>query len=387
MTERSGGAGTPALEGGSPARETFLPFHRPIIGEEEIAEVVDTLRSGWLTTGPRTRRFEQAFAAYVGARNAIGLNSCTAGIHLALVAAGVGPGQEVLMPAVCFPATANMVVNLGGVPVLVDVERDTLALDTALLRASVSPRTTAIIVVHFAGHPCDMEDCAHALEATYRGRRVGSIGDYAAYSFYATKNITTGEGGMLVTRHGDQEEKLRILSLHGISRDAWKRHVPREYEHWETLYPGFKYNMFDIQAALGLHQLRRAGEWLEVRKRWTDLYDDAFQGLEFVRPLVRRDYAGAAYHLYVLLLETEKLRVDRDRILQALQGENIGIGVHFRSLHLHAFYRERFPRDDLPIAEWASSRILSLPLYPALREEDVRDVIRAVEKVVRYYAR
>jgi len=400
MTESVDEGGTPALEGGRPVRGAFLPFHRAVIGEEEIREVVDTLHSGWLTTGPRTKRFEQAFAAYMGVGEAVGLNSCTAGIHLALVTAGIGPGDEVIIPSVSFPCAANMVIQQGATPVFTDVEKDTLNLDPDRFREAVNERTRAVIPVHFAGHPCDMdeilavasehgleviEDCAHALEAVYRGRRVGSLGDYGAYSFYATKNMTTGEGGMLLTRHEDRVDRLRMLSLHGISRDAWKRYSSEGYRHWETVWPGFKYNMFDMQAALGLHQLRRVDGWLGVRRRWTQRYDEAFADLDLLTPLGRRRYVGAAHHLYVILLRLGKLRVDRDRVLDALQAENIGVGVHFRAVHLHPFYRTRLPARPLPVAEWATERMLSLPLCPSMEEGDVEDVIRAVRKVLAYY--
>jgi len=395
-----GEGGLPALEGGRPVRETFLPFHRSLIGEEEIREVCETLRSGWITTGPRTRRFEAEFARYMGAGRALGLNSCTAGIHLALVAAGIGPGDEVLVPSVSFPCAANMVIHRGATPVFVDVEPDTLNLDARGFRAALTSRSRAAIVVHFAGHPCDMdqvlaaagergltviEDCAHALEASYRGRRAGSLGDYAAFSFYATKNMTTGEGGMLLCRREDRMDELQMLSLHGISRDAWKRYGPEGYQHWETLLPGFKYNMFDIQAALGLHQLRRVDAWLDVRRRHAERYDAAFAELGLLTPLRRRDHVRPAHHLYVVLLALEKLGADRDRILDALQAENIGVGVHFRAMHLHPYFREHVRTPSLPVSEWASERMLSLPLYPAMGEGDVEDVIRAVRKVLAYY--
>ena len=400
MINPPGKSGKPALEGGVPVRADFLPFHRPIIGEEEIREVADTLRSGWITTGPRTKRFEKAFSQAVGMDWALGLNSCTAGIHLALIVSGIGPGDEVLLPAVSFPSTANAVVQLGATPVFVDVERDTLNLDAARIRDHLTEKTKAMIVVHFAGNPCEMdeiikvanenklvviEDCAHALEACYKGKRVGTFGDYASFSFYATKNMTTGEGGMLVTRRGDKKERLQILSLHGISHDAWKRFTPDGYQHWETVYPGFKYNMYDIQAAIGVHQLKRVDEWLWIRKAWTERYDSSFADFELLTPLRRRDCAKAAFHLYVILLEQDRLVVDRDRILNALQAENIGVGVHFRSLHLHPFYRDYFTHGDLSISEESSSRILSLPLYPGMKEQDVEDVITAVKKVLNYY--
>lgn len=391
-----------ALFGGPRVREEILPFHQPLIGPEELREVADTLASGWLTTGPRTRRFEEAFRAYAASDHAVGVSSCTAALHLALLVLGIGEGDEVLTSPVTFPATANVVIHLRATPVFVDVEPDTLNLDASQIARRITPRTRAILPVHFAGHPCDMdeilrlagrhslavvEDAAHAIESAYRGRKVGSIGTLTAFSFYPTKNMTTGEGGMLTTDDGTLADRARVLSLHGLSKSAWQRYVPGQFQHWEALLPGYKYNMFDVQAALGLHQLERVEGWLEVRRKYANRYDAAFADLPGIRPLAIRPDVRHAHHLYVVLVEPERLTADRDQILSALQAEGIGVGVHFRSLHLHPYFRDRFGfrPDDFPVARWASDRVISLPLYPKMTEQDVADVIEAVRKVLRAF--
>lgn len=388
-----------AVEGGPPVRRDFLPFHRPSLGPEEEAAVLETLRSGWLTTGPKTQRFEDEFARYLGTRHALGVTSCTAAMHLGLIALGVGPGDEVITSPITFPATANVIVHVGATPVFVDVEPATLNLDVEQLQARITPRTKAIIPVHFAGQPCRMdeltalaraqgvaivEDCAHAIEATLHGRHVGTWGDVGAFSFYATKNITTGEGGMLVTANEELADRIGILRLHGISRDAWKRYGREGFRHWETLSAGFKYNMSDMQAALGLAQLPKIEEFWARRQGIVKTYDDAFAAIPQIQRLVLNGPVRHSHHLYVVVLCTEELSRSRDEILDALQKENIGVGVHFRALHLQPFYRERFgfQPGDLPMAEYASERIISLPLYPAMDNRDVEDTIAAVTKVV-----
>jgi dTDP-4-amino-4,6-dideoxygalactose transaminase len=387
-----------ALFGGPPVRERFLPFHQPLIGAEERRELGEALDSGWLTTGPRAKRFEEAFRAYIGCGHALGVSSCTAALHLALLALGIGEGDEVITSPVTFPATANVIIHVGARPVFVDVEPDTLNLDTAQIADRITPRTRAILPVHFAGHPSEMdevlglaerhalavvEDAAHAIESAYRGRKVGAIGTAAAFSFYPTKNLTTGEGGMLTTSDPALAERARILSLHGLSKDAWRRYGPGPFQHWEALLPGYKYNLSDLQAALGLHQLPRVEAWLEVRRRYAEMYTEAFAGLPGIQPLGIRPHVRHAHHLYVILVRPECLAADRDQILLALQQEGIGVGVHFRSLHLHPYYRDRFgfQPDDFPVARWASDRVISLPLYPKMTQRDVAQVIEAVRKV------
>ncbi|MFH0926738.1 MAG: DegT/DnrJ/EryC1/StrS aminotransferase family protein, partial [bacterium] len=328
-------------------RTTFLPFHQSYINEEEINEVVDTLRSGWITTGPKTKKFEQKIKNYIGCDYAIALNSCTAGLHLSLVALGIKPGDEVITSPITFPATANVIEHQGAKPVFVDIEPKTLNLDVNQLEEKITPKTKAIMPVHFAGHPCEMdrilelakkynlyviEDAAHATESCYKDRKIGTIGDCTSFSFYATKNITTGEGGVLTTNNKELAEKIELLSLHGISKDAWKRYSNSGYKHWELVYPGYKYNMFDIQASLGLHQLDKIDEFWEKRKRYTQMYNEAFKDVKGIKTLnVINDYISKhAYHLYVIIIKIEELKTTRDLIMDEIQKQNIGVGIHFR---------------------------------------------------------
>lgn len=393
---------TLAIEGGKPVRQEFLPFHRPLLGKEEEAEVIDALRSGWLTTGPKTKKFEKEFADFVGAKHGVAVNSCTAALHIALLAVGVGPGDEVITSPITFASTANVIVHASAKPVFVDVEPGTLNMDPEKLEAAITPRTKAIIPVHFAGHPCEMdeitaiakrhnvtiiEDAAHSPDAQYKGKKIGSISPATCFSFYATKNITTGEGGLLTTDDQALAEKCAILALHGISKDAWKRYSASGYQHWDILYPGFKYNMFDLQAALGLCQLKRIDDFWKERKRQFEYYDNAFRDLPEILPLTVREHVKSSYHLYVIQVKTEELGIDRDTFMNALQAENIGIGIHFRAVHLHPFYMDTFgfKRGMFPKAEYASDRVISLPLYPGLPEEDMQLVVEAVRKLVRHY--
>ena len=379
--------------------EMFCHFHRAWLEEEEEQEILATLRSGWLTTGSRTHEFENRFAEYIGCKHAVGLNSCTAGLHLGLNSLGIGPGDEVITTPITFAATANVIVHQGAKPVFVDVEPDTLQIDAQKLESHITEKTKAILPVHLYGHPCEMdviarvaqkyrlavvEDAAHAIETEFRGKKVGNIGDLTAFSFYATKNMTTGEGGMLTTNRDDLAEKIRILSLHGITADAWQRHGDGELIHWDVLYPGYKYNMFDIQAALGIHQLKKIEMFWQRRKNWVDVYDRAFREMPEIQLLSQRRHVKHAHHLYVILLKTEKLKIDRDDMLKALHEAGIGVGVHFRSLHLMSFYARTFgfKRGDFPHAEYASDRLISLPLYPKMAEEDVKRVIATVKQTV-----
>lgn len=380
----------------------LCPFHRPWLGEEEEKEILDTLRSGWLTTGVKTHRLEELFAEYVGCKHAVGLNSCTAGLHLALNSLGVGPGDEVITTAMTFAATANVIVHQGATPVFVDVERQTLNIDAQKIESRITKRTKAILPVHLYGHPCDMElilglaqkyrlavveDAAHAVESAYHGKKVGNIGDLTAFSFYATKNMTTGEGGMLTTNRDDLVEKIRVLSLHGITSDAWARHGDEGYVHWDLLYPGYKYNMFDLQASLGIHQLRKLEYFWRRRKQWVEIYNEALESVAGIQLLREKEGIKHGYHLYPILIKTEELSVDRDAVLKALKEMRIGVGVHFRALHLLSFYSTTygFKRGDFPNAEYASDRLLSLPLYPRMEEKDVRRVIEALKDILRRY--
>lgn len=397
---------TLALHGGAPVRATQLPFHRPSLGPEEEAEVLDTLRSGWLTTGPKTKRFEADFAGYIGAPHAIAVNSCTAGLHLALAALGVGPGDEVVTTPMTFAASANVVVHVGATPVFADCLPGTLTIDPKEIGRRITPRTKALLVVHYIGIPCAMdeivalaaahrlpviEDAAHAIETVYRGRKVGRLGRVAAFSFYATKNLTTGEGGMVTTEDPDLADRIRILSLHGISRDAWKRYTSEGYRHYEILEAGYKYNLSDLQSCLGIHQLRKLDGFWAQRQALVAAYDAGLADLPELRPVPQAAAAGNrnAHHLYPVLVQHERLKTDRDGVMTALQAENIGLGVHFRAVHLSPFYTRKFGtrRGQCPVAEDASDRLISLPFFPAMTREDVASVLEAVRKVVRYYRR
>jgi dTDP-4-amino-4,6-dideoxygalactose transaminase/nucleoside-diphosphate-sugar epimerase len=394
----------PALDGGDAVRSEFLPFALPSIGREEEDEVLDCMRSGWMTTGPKTKKFEQLLAEYAGAKHAIAVNSCTAALHIALAAYGVGPGDEVITTAITFPATANVVVHLGATPVLVDVDPTTLNIDPKAIEAAITPRTKAIIPVHMAGQPADMdairelarrhnlaiiEDAAHAIGAVWNGERVGNItGSLAAcYSFYPIKNMTTIEGGAVLTNDDEFAERCRLFSLHGISKDAWKRYSAAGYQHWDTLLPGYKYNMTDIQAALGLHQIKKLDGFIEVRERYAEIYQDAFADLPEIETLRRVDGVRHAWHLFVILLRLDRLSIDRDGFMEGLRQEGIGTGIHFRSLHIQPYYRDTFgyAREDLPNAAAVSDRLLSLPMYPKMSERDVLDVVEAVRKLVAAY--
>ncbi|MGH2609049.1 MAG: aminotransferase class I/II-fold pyridoxal phosphate-dependent enzyme, partial [Tepidiformaceae bacterium] len=394
----------PAVDGGDPTREEFLPFALPLLGKEEEDEVLDTLRSGWITTGPKTRRFEEALAEYTGARHAIAVNSCTAALHVSLAAHGIGAGDEVITTAVTFPATANVIIHQGARPVLVDVDPRTLNIDPAAVEAAITPRTKAIVPVHMAGQPADMEalwaiaekhglavieDAAHAIGAEYGGVRIGNLdGSLAAcFSFYPIKNMTTIEGGAILTNDDDFAERARLFALHGISKDAWKRYSAAKYQHWDTMVPGFKYNMSDVQASLGLHQLNRLEGFIERRTRYARLYRESFADLPEVETLAMEEGVRHAWHLMVILLRLDLLTVDRDTFMEALRQENIGTGIHFRSLHIQPFYEEYLGHkvDDLPHAAAVSDRLLSLPLYPRMSEQDVRDAAHAVRKLVEAY--
>jgi dTDP-4-amino-4,6-dideoxygalactose transaminase len=391
-----------AYEGGEPIRAEYLEYHRSSIGTEEEKEIVDTLRSGWLTTGPKTDAFEKDFARYVGATHTIGVNSCTAALHLALSVLDIGDGDQVITTSFTFPSTVNVIWHRGATPVFADIDPGTLCISPEGIERAITRKTRAIIPVHFAGHPCEMdaimdvarkrgihvvEDAAHAIEGEYRGRKIGSIGDATAFSLYATKNITTGEGGMLATDDGTIAEKARLFSLHGITRNAWKRHGREAFRQWEVLVPGYKYNMSDLQASLGIQQLRRIEDFWKRRKKLVAQYREQLKEVKGIRFLEESDDVRHAYHLFVCLLLTEHLTIDRDHFIDALQAENIGATYHFPAIHLQPFYKRALPQNPgtLPETEYAAERVISLPLYPSLTEGDVTDVTGAVKRVYRYY--
>jgi dTDP-4-amino-4,6-dideoxygalactose transaminase len=390
-----------------PVRERFLPFALPSIGEEEIAEVIDSLRSGWITTGPKVKRFEEEFAQYIGCEHAIAVNSCTAALHIALTALGVGPGDEVIVPTLTFCSTANVVVHLGARPVLVDVGEDFNVQPHAVERA-VTSRTKAIVPVHYSGQACDLapvyeiarrrnlsviEDAAHAVGAEYGHRKIGAGHEaqvfglenhVVCFSFYATKNLATGEGGMIVTSGSHLAERMRRLSLHGMSRDAWKRYTGSGSWYYEVLEAGYKDNMTDVQAAIGIHQLKKLDGFIKTRARYAALYNEAFADVPEIETPRVHPGRKHAWHLYVIRLALDRLTIDRAAFIEELRARNIGTSVHFIPVHLHPYYRDRFGygRGDLKQAESLYDRIVSLPLYPGMTVEDVHEVIGAVQKVI-----
>jgi dTDP-4-amino-4,6-dideoxygalactose transaminase len=384
-------------------RSEFLLFSPPCLGEEETVEVVAALRSGWLSTGPRTKQFEAEFMARLGSPGALALNSCTAGLHTALITLGIRPGDEVITTPLTFASPVNVIEHVGARPVLADVEPDTLTLSAAAVEAAITARTRAVLVVHYAGHPADLdaiqaaiggrdiaivEDAAHALSARYKGRLVGSGSNLTSFSFYATKNITTAEGGMLT---GDPVllERARVLSLHGLSGDAWQRYGRGGSWYYEVQEPGFKYNMSDLQAALGLAQLRKLDGFQARRMEVVFEYTRAFQDEPALEVPVTRPEVEHAWQLYVLRLRPTALRIGRDRFIQELTARNIGTSVHFIPIHLHPYYRNKYGYEpsDYPVTYESYGRMLSLPLHPGLNDHDVADVIDAVLDIAREFRR
>ena len=383
----------------APLKQHNIPFFLPAIGEEEIQAVVETLRSGWLTTGPRTKQFEQLFAERIGVRHALAVNSATSALHLALEAVGVGPGDEVIVPTLTFASTAEVVVHLGARPVLADCLPDTLNIDPEKIEEKITPRTKAVIPVHYGGQPCEMdkileiarghklrviEDAAHALPARYHDRVIGTIGDVTCFSFYANKTITTGEGGMITTNSDDLADRMRIMSLHGISRDAWKRFSAEGSWYYEILAPGYKYNMTDIAASLGVHQLGRCDQFWELRRERVNWYTAGLADVgEVSLPGVIPDVQHA-WHLFVIQISPERLRIDRNEFIKRLNAAGIGTSVHYTPLHMHPYYRDKwgYQPGDLPVAQSIYSRIISLPLHPKLSRGDADFVIDTVRQIV-----
>ncbi len=383
-----------------PVRKDFLIFGSPRIEEEEIQEVAKCLRSGWIGTGPRVARFEDEFRAYKGSRFAVALNSCTAALHLSLLATGLEPGDEVITTAMTFCATVNAIIHAGCTPVLADCERDSMNIDPLEIEKKITPRTRAILPVHFAGRPCNMdaimdiarrhdlmviEDCAHAIEAEYHGTSTGRFGDIGCFSFYVTKNIITGEGGMVITDNEEYADRIKVLALHGMSKDAWRRFSDEGYRHYQVVYPGFKYNMMDIQASIGIHQLKRVDSYWQRRKEIWDRYNEAFRDLPIGLPQPPEPETRHAFHLYTILVDKERAGISRDEFLNAMTKENIGTGVHYRSIPTHPYYQEAFgwEPDEYPNAYYIGERTVSIPLSAKLTDRDVEDVIKAVRKVLK----
>ena len=381
------------------ATEPFLPFSLPEIGQDEIDEVVDTLRSGWLTNGPKCRAFEAAFREATDSQHAVALSSCTAGLHLALLACDIGPGDEVITTPLTFAATVSMAIHAGATPVLADISEDDYNIDPKEIERRITPRTKAIIPVHYAGQPCRMdeilsiakargirviEDAAHALGASYRGQPIGATGDCAIFSFYPIKPITTGQGGMLTTNDEALAERVRLLSLHGLSSDAWNRYSAKGSAFYQVLAPGFNYVMTDMQGALGIHQMRRMASFQQRRTEIARLYDEHLADLpEIITPFVR-DEIEHCWHLYAIRVDTERLTIDRDRFVEELRARGIGTSVHFIPIHYHPYFREKLGlrEGDYPVTERVFEGLISMPVYPRMTDADVARVSGALHQIV-----
>jgi len=388
-------------------RDTFLDFSPPHIGEDEIKEVIDTLRSDWITTGPKVRRFEEEFADYLGAEAALAVSSGTDAMLVGLAALGLGPGDQVITTPMTFCSTVHVIEHLGARPVLVDVEPETLNIDPRAMEKAItrlkaqSAKLKAIMPVHLYGHPCEMdlilglarqaglfvlEDAAHGLPAKYKDKTVGTLGDLTAFSFYATKNLTTAEGGML-TGSKALLDKARPWTLHGMSRDAYKRYSAEGSWYYEVILPGFKCNLTDIQASLGIHQLKKLPAFQKRRRAIIEAYNRAFSIIPEIRIPTERPAVESAWHLYVIRLDLETLNIDRNRFIEELKVRKIGTSVHFIPVHLHPYYRDKYgyKPEDFPVAYENYRRIISLPLHPRLSDRDVEDVVEAVTDVIKKF--
>jgi len=392
-----------AIEGGTPVREKMLPYGRQWVDEVDVQAVVEVLRSDWLTTGPKVAEFEQAFADFVGAREAVAVNNGTAALHTAMYAAGIGPGDEVIVPPITFASSANCVVFQGGTPVFADVDIDTLLLDPTQVETKITPRTKAIVAVDYTGQPCDYDalravadrhglilvaDACHALGGSYKGRPVGSLVDLSTFSFHPVKHITTGEGGMITTDDPELAQRMRIFRNHGITSDHRQREQQGSW-FYEMVDLGYNYRLTDFQCALGMSQLRKLPGWVARRQEIARRYDAAFTDIPAVEPLGVREDVSHAYHLYMIRLDLKRLRATRAEVFAALRAEGIGVNVHYIPVHLHPFYRERFATGpgSCPVAEAAYERLITLPIFPRMSDDDVDDVIAAVHKIVEAYRR
>jgi dTDP-4-amino-4,6-dideoxygalactose transaminase len=397
-------AGLPASQGGTPVRETFLPIALPWIGDREKQLVLDALESGWITTGPKSQELARRVAELGGAKYGVAVNSATGALHLALEALGIGEGDEVITSTYTFAATVNVIEHVRATPVLVDVEPDTLNLDPALVEAAITPRSRGVISVDYGGHPCEydvlrplcaaggiklVDDAAHALGAAYRGQPVGSLADVTAFSFYASKNLSTGEGGAAVTDDAALAERIQLLSLHGMSRDAWKRYSDTGSWFYEIVAPGWKYNLSDVLAAIGVGQLERFAEFQRRRLAIVERYHAGLADVAEVRLPIARPYVTHAWHLFPIALELERLTIDRARFIEELRAENIGTSVHFIPIHFHPHFRTSLGLREgaFPVAENAYRRAITLPLFPRMSDADVEDVIAAVRKLARAFRR
>ncbi|MFW9988899.1 MAG: UDP-4-amino-4,6-dideoxy-N-acetyl-beta-L-altrosamine transaminase [Candidatus Odinarchaeota archaeon] len=392
----------PVIEGGKPIREKFLPYGTQWLDNEEINEVIDSLKSDWITTGPKMRSFEEKFKKYKGSKYAIAVNSGTAALHICTSCIDIKPGDEVITTPYTFVASANCIIYRGGTPIFADIKKDTYNIDPVKIREKITSKTKAIIPVHFAGQPCDMdeiteiaeqnglyiiEDAAHAVAAEYKNKKIGTISDLTTFSFHPVKNITTAEGGMVTTDNDEFNEKLLMFRTHGISKDAIKRFGKSGGFYYDMQYLGFRYNLSELHSALGIHQLNKLESFQKRRREIVKIYNRELNDIdEIIIPYVKNNIKHS-WHLYVIQLELEALRVSRDHIFKALRGENIGVNVHYIPVHYHSYYMNKFglSKGILPNVEWLFPRVLTIPLFPRMSDEDVYDVINALEKVITYY--
>ena len=382
-----------------PQQLKFIIFGSPLICKEEIDEVVSTMKSGWLGTGPKVKIFEENFRQYIGAPFALAVNSCTAALHLSLVTLDLKPGDEVITTPMTFCATVNSIIHAGATPVLADVDLDTMNIDPKNIEKKITSKTRAILPVHFAGRPCQMdaivslankhdlsiiEDCAHAIESKYKGKSVGTFGRFGCYSFYVTKNVVTGEGGMVLATNEDDAKRLKILSLHGMSADAWSRYSDSGYKHYQVVECGYKYNMMDLQASIGIHQLNRIEKnWKRRSEIWSK-YNKEFKGLPIGLPAQIEENTRHAYHLYTILIDEEKVFISRDEFLMKMKDKGIGVGVHYLSIPEHDYYRKNFgwKLEDYPNAVKIGRQTVSLPLTPKLTDTEVDYIIKSVKEII-----
>jgi UDP-4-amino-4,6-dideoxy-N-acetyl-beta-L-altrosamine transaminase len=392
----------PAIEGGKPVREDFLPYGIHWLDEEEIKEVISALKSNWITTGPKMRVFEENFKHYIGSKYAIAVNSGTAALHVSTSSIDINPGDEVITTPLTFVASANCVVYRGGTPIFADIKKDTYNIDPEKIKEKITPKTKAIIPVHLTGQPCDMdeiseiaekndlyviEDAAHAIDAKYKGQKIGNISNLTIFSFHPVKNITTAEGGMITTNNEELYEKLLMFRTHGISKDAVKRFGKSGDFYYDMKYLGFRYNMSELHAALGIHQLKKIKSFQKRRQEIVKIYNKELIDFDEIKlPKVKKDVQHS-WHLYVIQLDLDKLKVDRDYIFKALREENIGVNVHYIPVHYHSFYIKKYglKKGILPNTEYIFPRLLTIPLFPKMNDNDVYDVINALEKVIKYY--
>ncbi len=380
-------------------KDRFLTFGAPQIEQAEIDEVVDSMKSGWLGTGPKVARFEDDFKKYKGASHAAAVHSCTAALHLSMLASGVGEGDEVITTPLTFCASVNAIIHTGATPVLADVDPRTMNIDPAQIEEKITPKTRAILPVHFAGRPCEMdaimalaqkkdlmviEDCAHAIETRYHGVEAGLFGDFGCFSFYVTKNVITGEGGMVLAKDEALAARIKVLALHGMSKDAWKRFSDSGWVHYQVIEAGFKYNMMDLQAAIGIHQLRRVEDNWKRREAIWKRYDEAFADFPIGTPTAPDEDTRHAYHLYTIMVAKGRSGIARDEFLSAIQAQNIGVGVHYLSIPEHPYYQQHFDwkPEDFPSATRIGRETVSLPLSPKLTDADVADVIEGVRRAL-----